>query len=413
MKKQFVKKAIAAVLTAAMVLLSLGFVSGCSFNENKPIDLVLIIGYRANSPVPSVSAIRDEVTEAIKSFGSICVINVDGGVTSPNGVYKINKPDEFLTKQKLEEIADQQFAQLMPAITGTRAEEEEADLMAAFTLAARYLNSVDRDSEKRILVIDSGLATAGDVNFTRGNLIDVEPDVISRSLENNRALPALNGVQIRWLYIGDTVEPQNKLTGYSCDRLETIWQNILETAGASVIFDTTPPLTSDAPEDLPSVTPVKIVSSDLNDLLNSGIVRLDEDEFPSVRFQPDSDELIDRSAAMEELKVIAEDLKATGVPIVLAGTTARTVDSNVKYCRSLGLKRSKKVRELLIELGVDQNQIRAVGLGFDHDYYINDQNTDGTQNETIARKNRSVLIITDSEESADDYAYVLAEGTVR
>ena len=56
----------------------------------------------------------------------------------------------------------------------------------------------------------------------------------------------------------------------------------------------------------------------------------------------------------------------------------------------------------MLEMGMDMRRIGVtLGRGYNHPYYINDRNEDGTLNEQIASANRSVIIFSLDSEVAE------------
>ena len=50
------------------------------------------------------------------------------------------------------------------------------------------------------------------------------------------------------------------------------------------------------------------------------------------------------------------------------------------------------MKNLLGEAGIEANRVHTVGLGFENDFYIDDQKEDGTLDESVAPHNRSTKI---------------------
>ena len=75
--------------------------------------------------------------------------------------------------------------------------------------------------------------------------------------------------------------------------------------------------------------------------------------------------------------------------LLIAGTTA-TVGTN-ESCVALSQARAEAVKSLLVSLGVSEDRIETVGLGYDHEYHLDDLNSDGTLNDNAA-SNRAVIL---------------------
>ena len=118
-----------------------------------------------------------------------------------------------------------------------------------------------------------------------------------------------------------------------------------------------------------------------------------------VLFLPDTDAFADYAAAANTLKPIADYMKAhPEFRLLLAGTTA-TAGSN-ESCKQFSLMRADAVKNLLLNMGAEENQIAGtIGLGYDHKYHIPDIDPDGRQNAN-AVENRSVILFDASSEEA-------------
>lgn len=65
------------------------------------------------------------------------------------------------------------------------------------------------------------------------------------------------------------------------------------------------------------------------------------------------------------------------------------------------LRRAEAVRQLMIDMGTSETQIKhVIGLGYDHEFHVEDLNADGSLNEKNAPENRAVLVIGTSTEAA-------------
>ena len=62
---------------------------------------------------------------------------------------------------------------------------------------------------------------------------------------------------------------------------------------------------------------------------------------------------------------------------------------------------AEAVRQLMIDMGTSETQIKhVIGLGYDHEFHVEDLNADGSLNEKNAPENRAVLVIGTSTEAA-------------
>ena len=128
-----------------------------------------------------------------------------------------------------------------------------------------------------------------------------------------------------------------------------------------------------------------------------------------IRFKPNSCEYADPDAANA---VLAEYLDAferyfDAYPddkIYLVGSIAKTASWYVTETE-LSQQRADVVRNSLINLGVDENKLVAVGIGV-NDPWRNDEWADGYFNEDVAKTNRRVWVIPDQY---DDQVKIIFE----
>ena len=109
-----------------------------------------------------------------------------------------------------------------------------------------------------------------------------------------------------------------------------------------------------------------------------------------VRFQPDSDKLIDREEAIETLKPVAEIIKSSGKSLTILGTTATY--GELDSCIDLSQRRATVVKKLLVSLGV-KSEIRCLGIGYlESSLKVPDVDSKGNLIESAAKQNRAVYV---------------------
>ncbi|HWP80254.1 MAG TPA: OmpA family protein [Candidatus Acidoferrum sp.] len=392
------------ILMAALAALAL---PGCGEDAaaelaGGEVHLAVVLGSHANAPIPAVGAedVEDLVLAGCQSYGSVVLI-VDDGEPYVAADYQISPPDRELSAGKKEQLAKAQSAQVLDVLRTSAAKTAEADPLSALTLAGRGLAGAQGSRE--LVVLDSGLGTAGYLDFTLG-LLRADPDAVVEYLEQCSALPDLTGVHVTWVGLGDVAAPQQKLPASNAENLRAIWEKILLAAGATVDFSMDLPASAEMP-DLPYVTPVEIIPDapiNLEEIsravgtMSEGPVILDE---KTVLFLPDTAVFADKKAAQRALVPLAEQMAADAdLRIVLAGTTATAGTS--ENCRKFSLTRATAVKELLCDMGVPADQITAVlGLGYENKWHLPDLSADGNLNAN-APKNRSVIILDAASEDA-------------
>lgn len=386
------KKYRTILLVIAMLVACL---SGCGATKdaNTPVNIAIVSGYHANAPIPAIHAatIQDAIINSTSSYGSVCVV-INDGAPFVTADYQISAPEKNLSSTKRKEIAQAQATQITAALTDAQAITPEVDTLAAISLAVRSLS--DAQGQKYIVIADSGLSTCGYMDFTQ-NLLQADSQTIIDYLTATEALPKMDGIDVIWIGLGDVAGSQTPLTPSNLETLRSIWNSVLYAAGAqSVEFasdlpDTTPTTNLN----LPYVTPVSILQ-DASIIVETSTVSFDNPivfNEKKILFLPDTATFADYDAAADTLGPIAEYMALyPDFRLLLAGTTA-TAGSN-ESCKQLSLMRADAVKNLLLDMGVDENQItRTIGLGYDHKYHIPDIDSNGQQN-TNAAENRSVIL---------------------
>ena len=124
------------------------------------------------------------------------------------------------------------LGQIGAALLEQRAQEEETDLLRAFELAARQLQS--GKAQKKVLVVaHSALSTVSPLALQDEDLTDLDAETV----ENLRAgLPDLTGVQhVEWYFLGDTAGEQEALSNAQKQSLKNFWEAYLKAAGVEEV----------------------------------------------------------------------------------------------------------------------------------------------------------------------------------
>lgn len=402
-------KKMAVLVLALTMLLAL---CGCpdkneeSRNGEDSVSIAVVSGYRANCPLPPYNSltVSNAIMDSAVSYGKVTIIVADG-MPYAMADFAIAPPERDLSSTKRRDIAKAQTQQIVQTISNAKAQTAEADVLAAINLAARSLSNAE--GERVLLVLDSGLATTGYINFTNNLLRATNTQAIVTYLEETKLLPDLSGIDVLWVGLGDTCGKQQPLTPSNRETLKAIWNDALLAAGAQSVFfsDDLPGSAPTDDEKLPPVSPVMIygdpgfviaeeVAAQEEDtpIFDEPILVEEEMDDGKVLFLPDTAVLADPDAAMDALKPISEVLIAhPEVRIVLAGTTASA--GTKEACERLSCERAGTVRQVLLDLGVGNEQIAGIyGLGYDNAFHVPDKNPDGSLNEN-APANRAVIIL--------------------
>jgi outer membrane protein OmpA-like peptidoglycan-associated protein len=237
----------------------------------------------------------------------------------------------------------------------TRAKEPEANPLQALVLASHAAGPGGP-----VVLIDSGLQTVAPLDFRVPGLLDADPDAVARALSDSGYLPDLSGHTVVLAGIGYTATPQSSLDERRRANLVRIWEKIV-TAGGATVETVTTPNTADAPKNLPAVSPVDVPPTDVIRIACNTDSILSNDG--AVGFQPDSTTFVDSARARQALAEFAAFLTRNGdARASLVGTIAHygTDDGD----SGLSRLRAERVREVLVDLGVDGSRITAHGAGW-------------------------------------------------
>ena len=409
MKNKRMEKMLLAicVLVGAVFLMGCGAVSGSdSSAEVVPIHGVVLDGRgHANMAALNSKKAEEFIAEVCKSCGSISMIAVDGAPYLIDGV-DIPKGKAGLPDDKKEKIAKQQAAEILGVLQKNKAKTAEVDLLAALQMAAQRLRSLD--GEKRILVMDSGLSTTNLLDMSKTLLEDIDTERLIKELKKEKAIPELQGAQVIWLGLAEVAEPQARLQQKQRDNLQSIWEEVLIEAGADVTFYSDVAMDSTADETLPSVKQVQIPEPssvllekdcDIKEMERKNIsYRFGEE---TVAFCPDSAELLTGKGEVRKIfaPLISYLKENPEEKILLAGNTSSA--GKQPSLVQLSEKRCQTIKKIMIEEGVKARQIKTVGLGyFGSQFTQNDRRKDGSLDEKIARKNRSVVVMSYRSDTA-------------
>ncbi|MGX1612651.1 OmpA family protein [Micromonospora chalcea] len=388
---------VAPLLAAGLVLT--GF-SGCGSDEPVPAPggptgatavadgcelptgpLAVAYGARANTPDPRLpEAVSDLIDRSLDGGHPVSAIRLDG---TPEKAFSAtfkstagNGDGRDVQLKRFRQSVDAEFANV-------RAEQQEADVLAALSLAAR---SVPEDGGTVVLA-DSGLQTTAPLDFRDGALLAAEPTEVTTFLKKHRLLPELNGRVVVLVGIGDTVAPQPTFDQRTHNNLIAIWKAVATEAGARcvAVFDG-PGANRPRSGQLPAVTPVSPppeptpVTCGQTVLPNSG----------KVGFLPDRAVFVDPAAARSALAELAPTMTGGNQRIDLIGTTA--TDGTREGRRRLSLERAEAVKKILVELGVPAVRITTKGVGTEWDGHVPDLDRNGVLIPGPAAKNRSVVV---------------------
>ena len=396
------KKLYTIILAIGMLLMLL---TGCGGTNKGPssavggvversgsVSLSVVVGAHANANVISVNSkeICDQVYNCTYSYGTCSLIRCDG---QPEVFLRVNidEPEvKGLSDAKLESIARGYCDEILAYFNAHgKAKYAEVDTLEAIRLASNSLRTDDSDN-KFLIIVDTGLSTTGYVNFKRDDLFNVNTEEIIAGLLNEKAIPDLTGIDVVWLYAGQTAEPQEKLSEKQKSKLIEIWDAVLRKGGAKTIQFCYDSATSKPYKDLPEVSVITTEERSI-DVTPLKTMVLDSQ---SVTFEGDSAEFVDEDKAEKAIENIAFTLKNNPQnKVYVCGCTASSMNRSEEFLANLSYDRAYEVMEVLKRYGIPDEQMQVVGLGDAAPWHISDLDSNGYQIEEKAEQNRCVVIL--------------------
>lgn len=404
MKKGFTYGVI--LMLVLMVLCMTGCTNAVEVQtETRPEALAIVVGNHACSKQLNLeySQISERVAKVIEEYGFISVVSVDGSPSlAAADSYDIPEQYKGADKVRLQADAQNKAHDLMIKIHEIKADDEEVDTLESLRIAVNSLTSAPGNAKKTIVLIDTGFSTTGLLNFSN-NLIYGESEAIAELLNEKKAIPNLENIEIVWSQLGDVTEPQQALSPLQRQKLEDIWRAIIQKGGGSCTFYYPEMVGGDGMtvnKELPMVTTV--------DLQEEEPVRLEADKIEEVNFEDpvffseeqiqflgDSDRYVEPEKAIMAIEPVAEYMKRKEeFRLLLIGTTAGDEDS--AYVRELSFARANAVKNSLIDLGISEERIVALGWGNQDKWHLGGVGTSGE----LAAQNRKVVLLDGNTEEA-------------
>ena len=413
--------------------------------DEPPIALAIVVGRRAASN-DFTEEMYNEVEVWVRRAvygGTISIIISDGQPF----VVKTFGADAFPTnarsRQYMNNLIDRRTKEVMTFLRDSylRARSPEADVLNALVLAERSLDTVESyNLEQRIVMMDSGLPTAGFLNLhniqiEEGSAENGGIDRIVSELSSRRGvIPNLSDISIQWIGLGNVSQPQQLPTTIGV-QLEELWRALLRESYA--VFEDrdiriratggTPNVASEDEGGFPFVTPIFFCSFTPTDFIElpplpaSPMEGEDEticviiDELPSititseqVAFVPNEDIFINEAAASLVLEAYVEWLiKYFDVfpdsRVYIVGFHANLIlNGGDRLDTRLSEQRAEAVGNVLATLGVAEERLVVVGLGINGgEHFRVDEFPNGVFCTVTAQANRKVMLIPDLSEDAE------------
>lgn len=400
------KKIITLTMLCACAIMTV--FTGCQAAESEKNDknaVCYVIANTANSKGLNLNSplVYDTVYTTIRNEGYLAVINADSNsdIVYANS-FELDDRYQFASKDKLDMETAANTTNFISGMQSVIADDPEIDYLASLQLAVRAISSLEGYDSKSIIVVGTGLSTAGDnLNFCN-NLLSAEPEVIINLLKEKSEIPDFSDLIVYWQQMGDVAFPQEDLNSAQKNKLQEIYAGIVEAGGGTFIYNDIvatpvnenieyPPVT---PVDLPLDTPIsfepEIFESSKINVLKEPMILTEK----MITFIGDKSEYLNPDNAVATLQPIADYLVNNDTTILLCGCTAG--DTNSSYAITLSKNRAEAVKSTLVQLGVDESRIICRGLGSSDPWHIYGVGYDGE----AASSNRKVVVLDASSATA-------------
>lgn len=391
------KKTISIFISLTIIVFQL---TGCNLvtppknNTTVSTDTVVLTGYSRGNCIYSYSGETTTkiISDTIVSEGTLSAIAIDGSpcLSHDEFTFALADSEKNANTSYIRNKQEKTLLSLQAFLTSDRANDPETDILESIKLAARILSN--KNGKKNIIISSNGISTCGILNYAN-NLICASTSTIISLLKTGNNIPDLSNVHVFWLGMGDCSDPQNTPSQLVVDKISDIWRAVLEAGGASVEFSSEVSLAKISDDTLPTVTPVVFPyeipvefpvdeSIDLKDrtiLLNN----------TTLSFQPNSSEFSNKDESFELINDFAPKiLKGNQVVTIFGGVAG---DNNSAFAIKLSQARADKVKELLLECGVPDENIKAIGKGCNDAWHIYGGNTN--LDDEIAAQNRHIVLV--------------------
>lgn len=364
-------------------------VAGCQPPETSALAVVLgarsnvkLVGY-AGSPVEKLAR------QVADSGGQITIVVADG---TPTVDYTVNLKPATGAAGARDDDMNTNLKPFIEAYARVRADSPESDLLGAIDTASRSLEGAV--GKKTLVVIDSGLSTAGYLQCQQGAL-RVDPGAVVEELGKIKgALPRLSGVTVDLVGMGSTSAPQSPLNPAKVRSLEAMWEGILRASGATDVVSMGSTGTATTLTGLPPVTVVPIPAvvsvtfptpTPQAARPGTSVAVLRDD---TVAFVGDSAEFADPARAEGVLKAVAAQAVSQKLTLTVTGTAANWgTEQGRKW---LSTARAEAVAAILRKHHAAVGDVIGVGIHFPE--FVNDRRPDGSLDYDKAALNRSVRI---------------------
>src|ERR1035441_1649963 len=199
------------------------------------VPLTIVVGERSN--VPSIqfpSAVTSLLNTAATDREPVTLIRIDGKPkVFPVAPFSTSDVSSGAIQQDIRNYVNG----VIQILTGSHlhAAAPQADVLGALSLAAEAT-----PAGGNIVVIDSGLQTAGQLMYQNPGVLMSPPSDVVKFLRAGNLIPRLSGRHVLLYGFGYTAAPQAALDQPERENVAAQWKAIVAAGGACVTVNTTP-----------------------------------------------------------------------------------------------------------------------------------------------------------------------------
>lgn len=375
-------------LTITLLMLSL-VLCGCSSKKVDHYNLSIVAGNNSCSLLHDYTLAKPYLNKVYTQGGQLSVINSDG---NPYGV----KPEQIeplkshTTSTQKKAYLEKYTSTMIEVLNNVKPKSAEIDLIESLNCASKSFNT---KSNNNVVCFVSGLSTKGLLNMTTlGSLSNLDINKTVSNLKEVHGLPNLQNINNIYLYSVGQVASYQKLSTTSIHKEKEFLTKLLVESGINKdnihFIDSNPisnkaykgPEVSKVGQDV-DYNAVSMLSNNYNDIKSKYCLT-------GLEFEKNSSHLLNP----EKLNSIASFVSSYSGTVDLFGTTAFDKTTSDERLQKLGYERALRVKNSLLEKGVDPTKINKVSSLSYKNLYHKDEWSDQGFNEEIAKLNRTVVI---------------------
>ena len=377
------KKLVLFTLAASILLCLCGCSNNASPAVTDPVNIVFVLGIADGEAVITGNNIRELSDLPSQPGSNYAFVSAESNPTTIGKSDTVaDLSDRGYTQEMMKRVRDGMRADLNGRVEAYTPCSAEIDIAAATIYAVRTLNSNAIPGRKNIIVYcASGRSSTGLINLSETPIYKLDVDASLPVIAEKMHTDMKTVDEVICYYIGDcSSQTQMNLSTEEKAKMREFYGKLFKALGAkNVVFrDKLPDAGYYSFPDTPVTRmDVHTVTSGLKELKAVTPEALEETAlqealvFPEskVKYLPDSDEFLDPTAAAEAIQPAADYLlQHRDLQILLYGTCAG--DSDSASAIDLARSRAERVKEVLMNAGVDEYRIKVISVSvYDDPYY--------------------------------------------